>query len=139
MSTRISRAAAMAFAAILFSPVTGAEPATTGAKSAAVSTPPAALAPAQPSQAELLAELQTARHDVLEARRELDSANAAVARGMREHLRERDLLALKERQRSAREELERAKGVLPPLVAQARNAGISTVVLRQYEHSIYGY
>lgn len=102
--------------------------------------PPAAPAPADDrgSVADLsdqLDRLAEVRRDVLEARRELREANAAVARSRGSSPHAARALA---RQEEAQAAFDAARARVPELMAEARAAGLSAAALRSYEHSIYG-
>jgi hypothetical protein len=112
--------------------------------SPAVQPPPAAPAPApSPSgdDADLQArldELAEARSAALDAERELNEANAALARASRQGTRGERLARLEDRQRQAQESFDAVRQRVPELVARARAAGLSDAAARRWEHTLYG-
>jgi hypothetical protein len=133
------RAALAAATAVLLSVPAGAEPKADGTT---VEPPPAAPAPSASSQETdlqaRLDELAEARRAALDAERELQAANAALARANRRGARGERLARLEERQRQAQESFDATRRRVPELVARARAAGLSDAAARRWEHTLYG-
>lgn len=100
--------------------------------------PPAAPAPAAvPGGQGLETELASLRRDVQTARRELDEANAAVARASRGSSAAQ-LERLVDRQQRAERTLATVRERVPALLAAARAAGLSDAAVRSYQRSLSG-
>jgi hypothetical protein len=85
---------------------------------------------------ELKDRLSIARKRVLAAQENLDDANAAQARGAHQNLEGAEMDAISEHQRRALQEYADAVSEIPPLVDEARQAGLDPKLIELYEAGI---
>lgn len=120
------------------SPTPGANPASasSAAPAAPAASPEVVTIGTPNTPAELKARLSAARQRVLEAQKDLESANEAQARGTYRKLEGAEMDAISANQRRAQQEYAEAIAEVPPLVEQARQAGVDPTVIELYEAGI---
>ena len=116
-------------------PMPGATPAP--APSATPAAPAEVVTIATPTlPAELTTRLSVARKRVLAAQKNLDNANAAQARGAYRKVEGAEMDAISASQSRAQREYADAVAEIPPLVEEARQAGLDPKLIELYEAGI---